>query len=166
MNEEIDHSNLDPSIQIVVLAVALLHLLVWYFQLFVDPGHNMLALIFGIVILFWLATITVRFALKSSDCMQKKDWYQIELPSDFKCFIGDKNCENGNINLWSVFHFIIYFIAGLYVPAYYVEILIISISCELFESAIGHTSKMIADPVINMAGYVLGSSLSRNKFKY
>jgi hypothetical protein len=150
--------------QIVVLLISILFFLAWYFCIFRIENHNKLALAFSIVTILWLLTIFIRFITIRK--YREKDFSQlkkpiIKLPTDIKCMIGDRNCKRGNINIWSIIHFVTYTIIGYYIPRCYAEILIISISCELLESGLGQTSKYITDPVINLLGYTIGSYFSK-----
>jgi len=53
-------------------------------------------------------------------------------------------------------HIIIYLIAGLFFPSNYLCIMILSMSCELFEYFIGARARL-SDIVNNMIGYTIGS---------
>jgi hypothetical protein len=152
--------NMSLSRQAVVLLLTLFLFWIYYFSIFRDPVHNSLALAFSIVSFLWLLTIVVRYHWDElNDC--KKDHRKIVLPVGFKCCIGDSRCEDGDINFWALIHVMIYITVGYFIPHRYFEILIISIICELIESAIGHTSKMVADPIINLTAYAIGSHFSR-----
>lgn len=155
---------LSASRQIIIVLIVITLYIIWHLKLFVDPKHNMLALAFSIVSLLWLGTISIRFLMGKK--RKKKFTFGkpiIKLPNCVKCTIGDKNCKEGDINVWSIIHFVIYTLVGYFIPGCYIEIIFISISCELLESGLGHTSKFIADPVVNFLGYSLGSYFSCEK---
>jgi hypothetical protein len=155
---------LSASRQIIIVLIVITLYIIWHLKLFVNPKHNMLALAFSIVSLLWLGTISIRFLMgkkRTKNFTFRKPI--IKLPNCVKCTIGDKNCKKGDINVWSIIHFVIYTLVGYFIPECYIEIIFISISCELLESGLGHTSKFIADPVVNFLGYSLGSYFSCEK---
>ena len=51
-------------------------------------------------------------------------------------------------------------ILGYYIPGYYLEIFIISVGCELLEVGLGVNAKFILDPLVNMAGYIIGTQFN------
>lgn len=154
--------NMSLSVQFVVLLIFIALFSANYYKIFINEKHNLLCLCFSFVTLAWLSTMTLRYFTKKADVLAGDDWYVLVLPKGLKCLIGDKNCESGNMNIWSIFHFISYTIIGIFVPDCFIEIIFFSIGCELVESAIGSTSKMIVDPIVNMLGYILGSAIARN----
>ena len=60
---------------------------------------------------------------------------------------------------WALVHVIIYLICGLFFPSNYLFIIILSISCEMFEYFIGARARL-SDIVNNIIGYSIGSLLS------
>ena len=151
--------------QLVILFLIIVLLTAWHLKVFKKKYHNDLALAFSVVLILWLITISLRYFCNFGMTHNKKKrfWDRVifKMPKSVKCFIGDINCKKGDITLWTVFHFIIYFVVGVFLPHHYIEILLISIGCELLESGIGHTSKYIVDPVVNMLGYIIGSQFSK-----
>jgi hypothetical protein len=77
-----------------------------------------------------------------------------------KCYFGQAGCEHGDFNIFSIFHLVCYTVIGYIVPGYYLEILGISILCELLEYAMGFEAKYIMDPIVNEIGYFIGTQLS------
>lgn len=64
-------------------------------------------------------------------------------------------------DMWSLVHFIIYFISGLLIPNENLFVIFLSISCEIFEYFAGYRCKM-SDIFINFAGYIFGSMFKLN----
>ena len=158
------HKEFSISIQVTMLFIAIILFFIYYFHLFVYEKHNRLALSFSIVMFAWFITIIYRYwCTKDDDKQHIKHINLLEIPYSIKCTIGAENCAKGDASTWIVIHFVIYVLIGLFVPDCYVEILVISIACELIEAGFGHISKFIVDPMVNMAGYIIGSALSRNK---
>lgn len=83
------------------------------------------------------------------------------LPNEIKCAFGERDCENGDLNGWSVAHFLMYFLIGIVVPGEYGLVILFSIIFELIEPIMGSNSKFIADPIVNFLGYLSGSQLSK-----
>jgi hypothetical protein len=152
---------LSLSVQATLLFISIILFVIYYFHLFREDKHNKLALAFAVVTFLWFITVVYRYWCREWEVKQVKHMPIIDVPYEIKCTIGDENCENGDITTWTIGHFIIYMIVGLYIPNCYLEILIISIICEMLESALGHTSKFVIDPLINLTGYAIGSAFSR-----
>ena len=153
------------SRQIILLFISIILFVLYYISAFRNYKYNQLCLAFSIVVFLWLITITYRyFVIPYID--ENKNHYDgiiIEIPYEIKCMIGDSNCDKGNVNYWSLIHLSIYIIIGYLIPDCYIEIIIISIACELLESALGYTNKMIIDPITNLIGYTIGSLLYKNR---
>ena len=64
-----------------------------------------------------------------------------------------------NIDGWSIGHILIYASIGLFFPGKYVEILFISVLCELYEYLVGWRARWLLDPVVNMIGYMVGTAI-------
>jgi hypothetical protein len=156
-----EESNFGPKKQTVILFGSVSLFFVYKLKLFQNPDYNKLALIFSIICFLWFISVFVRWLFYSD---QRKDILdelpKIELPYGFKCLFRTRKCEDGDLNVWSLIHFIIYIVVGYFVPGHYLAILIISILCELVESEIGDTNKMILDPITNLVGYYIGSQIS------
>lgn len=147
--------------QAIVLFGSVSLFVVYKLQLFKLDDYNNLALAFSIVMFLWLISIFVRYMFYTDDMSGKMDNIpKIGIPGNLKCCIKMNKCEDGDLNIWSLIHFIMYAIIGYFIPGYYLAILYISIVCELFELGMGYTSKLILDPVTNLAGYFVGSLLS------
>ena len=86
----------------------------------------------------------------------------IEYPKKLQAFLPIiakrfKNIQYDKyFDMWSLVHFIIYFISGLLIPNQYLFVIFLSISCEIFEYFAGYRCKM-SDIFINFIGYFLGS---------
>jgi hypothetical protein len=93
----------------------------------------------------------------------------IHLPSWSKCYglpistNASLNCLSGDIDGWSIVHLGLYFLIGQIVPNQYITILGASLMWELYEYYIGIRARWWQDPLINLVGYALGSSLSVSK---
>lgn len=143
---------------LIILFLMLILYLIYSKRLFKREEYNKLSLALLIVITLFIPGVIIE--CKYNHLTKRK---VIKLPTDLKCFVGDHRCKEGDFEIWTLVHFVIYFAIGMYIPSLYFEILIISIACELLETAIGFPAKYILDPIVNMAGYILGSQFSRNK---
>jgi hypothetical protein len=159
------NSEFSPSVQIIILFISILLFVIYFYRFFALEKHNRLALAFAIVTFLWFITVFFRYLLDRPKCKKEDKFILADIPYSIKCTIGDKKCEKGNIEIWGLFHFIIYILVGLFVPDCYIEIIIISILCELLETALGHTSKYVVDPLINITGYIIGSAFAKQHYK-
>jgi hypothetical protein len=82
------------------------------------------------------------------------------------CVIGARKSPNGIVigggcsDIWNYLHLLLWILIGLLVPGMYIPALVISILFELGEQiTIGRGR--IEDVFINMAGYTIGSLLSK-----
>ena len=96
----------------------------------------------------------------------KKDLFLttiIKLPNYLKCLPFDtflnKFCEKNDIDVYSIIHFIIYVTVGFIVPNMYFAVIIFSIIFELYELLLGHRCRLWQDPLFNLMGYFIGSSI-------
>jgi hypothetical protein len=164
-------SNYNTSLlcQACILIIIIIMYILYKFNVFKDPDYNKLSYFFSIVLFLWLLSISGRYILKqtNNDVSPKIEDKIIIFnpPESIKCFFGERYCQEGYINMWTIFHFFIYFFAGLYVPHKYGVILFISIMCEIIENILGFPSKFIIDPVVNLTGYFIGSQLSSSETK-
>lgn len=149
-----------PYKQLILLLIALVLILIYYNQSFKNEDYNKLALAFAIFLLLWDATIVIRYVYLSYNYVDEFHKSFINIPYGLKCYFGEPRCENGNFDLFSVFHILGYMVIGYLIPGYYLEILGISVACEFLELAMGFNSKFILDPCINLLGYFLGSKLN------
>ena len=168
--------------QFIIFLIASFLLLVYIKSPFENEDYNNLALAFSIFNYAWLLTLIARylyFYYKSDKSKSTEESIEnssssnifvrffkkiisicIPVPYGLKCLFGENGCERGNISFFSFFHFIGYFIIGILIPDYYWEIIILSYACEFVELGLGFTPKFIIDPLINIAGYAIGSALS------
>ena len=158
------YNTYNPGNQVVLLLISLFLLLLYIVKPFKNEKYNNLCLAFAVFNFSWLATIVARYLYLEygGKPIDSKGTF-IEVPYAIKCYFGEENCQKGNIEVFTLIHFIGYTIIGLLIPGLYWEILIISVACELLELAMGITSKFFLDPAVNMLGYVLGSALSWNE---
>ena len=150
-----------PRKQAVILFGAVSLFCIYKLNIFREHDYNKLALIFSIICFLWFISILVRWLY----CSDKKidpleSLPKIKVPKCIKCIIKHNKCETGDINAWNVIHLIIYITVGYLVPDRYLVILYISILNELIEIGTGNTAKLIIDPITNLIGYFIGSSLS------
>ncbi len=157
-----NNSNCEPHVLVLIFILAVILFIIYKSHYFKCKKYNKLALALSILLFFWFITIYIRNIYKIEN--NNKDFI-FEVDMNIKCFVGEPGCENGNIDIWTVGHFVVYFFMGLYVPGLYVEIFVISVIFECFEYMVGHKSKFIVDSIVNMAGYILGSQLSLNEDK-
>lgn len=155
--------NLQPNVQIVLLFISLFFLLLYIVKPFKNNDYNNLCLAFFIFNASWLLTVVVRYLYRAQGGKRVSEGVIIPIPYGLKCYFGENLCEQGNFTLFSIFHFVGYLLIGLFIPGYYVEILIISVACEFLEAGLGFTSKFFLDPTVNILGYLTGSLLSWNR---
>jgi hypothetical protein len=152
-----------PGRQFILLLVSLFLLLLYIVKPFKNNDYNNLCLAFAIFNFLWLVTIIIRFLYYNGGGLYKTSKGLIEMPYGLKCYFNEPGCERGDFSTYSIFHFVGYTLIGLFIPDCYIEILIISIACELLELGLGYPTKFLLDPAVNMAGYLTGSLLSWNK---
>jgi hypothetical protein len=157
------NDNFGPQKQVFLLAISILFLILYIIKPFKKEKLNDLCLAFSIFTASWLLTLIFRYLYRTSGGTYKTKGTLIEIPYGLKCFFGQNGCENGDFEIFSVFHIIGYFTIGLFVPNCYWEILILSIACEFIELEMGYTSKFFLDPAINIAAYAIGSAISWNE---
>jgi energy-coupling factor transporter transmembrane protein EcfT len=83
----------------------------------------------------------------------------ISIPNDVKCFFKESNCEEGDIDGWTLLSGFIYLIAGYLIPNNYFAAIIISIAIEIAKFKAKMNSKFIVNPLFNITGYAIGSYL-------
>lgn len=149
-----------PYKQLILLFISLILLFLYYNQSFKNDDYNTLALLYAIFILLWLVTIVVRYLYLSYYPRLPSKSNFFEIPYGMKCYFGQNGCENGDFSIFSVFHLVGYIVIGYIVPGYYLEILGISVLCELLEYAMGFEAKYLMDPIVNEIGYFIGTQLS------
>lgn len=150
-----------PSRQALVLFGSFSLYFVYQNQLFAYQAYNHLALALAIMALLWWLTIFLRWLAYTETIQKKADTLPtLKLPSTLKCLLPHSKCEAGDLNLWSLLHLVAYAIIGYFVPNQYLAVIYLSFVFELIELGMGNTSKLIVDPITNLLGYVIGSSLS------
>jgi len=156
------NDNFGPQKQIVLLAISILFLILYIIKPFKEKKINDLCLAFAIFNGAWLLTLIFRYIYRTNGGTLKTKGTLIEIPYGLKCFFGQPGCENGDFEIFSVFHILGYFTIGLFIPDMYWVILILSVACEFLEMEMGYTSKFFLDPAINIASYAIGSAISWN----
>jgi hypothetical protein len=150
-----------PYRQLVLVLIILVLLTLYYNASFKNEDYNKLCLVYAIFIALWLGTIVVRYLFLSYYPRPRNHSYIFEIPYGMKCYFGEKDCEGGNFDIFSIIHIVAYIIIGYLVPGYYFEILVISVACELLEYTMsGFQAKYLLDPAINLFGYFIGTQLS------
>lgn len=86
---------------------------------------------------------------------------QFIFPANAKSY--DKIQYESCFDKWSLGHFFIYFVSGLFFPHKYLFVLLISTLCEVFEYFVGFKYRL-SDLFINLLGYTIGSLLHNNGF--
>ncbi len=99
---------------------------------------------------------------------RKIDTHLLDIDKICKSHLNKKKGKN-SINLWSITHFLLFVVFGLYYKHKYLQLFIVSIIYELFEIynlGINHESNMnmIMDILFNMSGYYIGSQLSTTRY--
>lgn len=165
MEESLEHEHNYISIYIL----AMLLFIAGKIKVFRDNVKNYALIYFSFITFLWASTSLTRYTRQKKVKPPKKETKKrltITVPHSVKCFFGEKLCEEGDINIWTFGHFIIYFIAGILFPNRYLFFFALSILCEWYEHAVaGYNSKPIIDPVFNMAGYFVGNIVYHNKVK-
>jgi hypothetical protein len=92
----------------------------------------------------------------------------IELPRSLKCYglptsthHSYDDCNNTDIDGFSLIHVLIYFTIGLVVPNQYLLIIVISYIAEIYEWYRGWRGRWWQDPLMNLIGYWLGSMANK-----
>lgn len=126
-----------------------------YVRIFTDQVKNKTLIYFSFITFLWGITSHYRYhytKLSGTEIMK------INVPDFIKCFFGENRCNEGDINIWTLMHFIIYLIAGIFFPNRYIFFFIISLLCELFElTIVAYNAKWVIDPLFNMLGYLVGN---------
>lgn len=86
-----------------------------------------------------------------------------DIPMSIKCMFQEKNCEQGDLDGWSLLHCFIYFCIGLVAPNKYLNVFIVSVLFEIIQPYLGNSARFILNPLCNITGYSLGS-LIINKY--
>uniref|UniRef100_A0A6C0LTE8 Uncharacterized protein n=1 Tax=viral metagenome TaxID=1070528 RepID=A0A6C0LTE8_9ZZZZ len=89
----------------------------------------------------------------------------ISIPHDVKCFFNESNCEEGDVDGWTLLSGFIYIIAGYLIPNNYFAAILISVIIEIIKSKTKMNSKFIINPLFNITGYAIGSYLYEWKNK-
>lgn len=161
-----DNPEFSPRKQAVILFGSVSLFCLYKLDIFKEKDYNKLALIFSIISFLWFVSILLRWIFYTEDSSDPLATLpKIKVPNCIKCVIKHNKCETGDINIWNIIHLIIYIIVGYFVPNKYLIISYISILNELIEIGTGNTAKLIIDPITNLFGYFIGSSLSPYKHK-
>ncbi len=167
--------NFSLSVQAVILLITIILFVIYYYSLFACQKHNFLALYFSIVTFLWFLTVSYRYFTQGDtekeicDEIEEERKYNrctdlFDVPYSIKCTIGDSKCHQTTANHWLAIHAVIYGILGVVSQKFglmIIEVIVISIICEMLESALGHDSKFVLDPLNNVVWYLIGYSLSR-----
>lgn len=148
-----------PYSQLILVLIVLILLTLYYNKSFKNEDYNTLCLLYAIFISLWLGTIIVRYVFLHYYPIPKNHSHLFEVPYGMKCYFGERDCQYGDFDFFSIIHIISYIIIGYFVPGYYLEIFTISVICELLEYAMGTQSKYLLDPAINLLGYFIGSQI-------
>jgi hypothetical protein len=119
-----------------------------------------------LLLIFTLAWQLYDFTYKARYGDFLKNIHVADVPYEVKCFFGEENCDEGDIDGWSLISLVVYFIIGYLVPNQYLFIIAISILFEISKPIFGSNAKIIVDPLINLTGYAIGSLLSGRKNTY
>lgn len=84
---------------------------------------------------------------------------QYDVFGKYKCKIKFKGCENQILTGWSLMRFIIFVLFGYMNPHNHKNIAILSVMIETYALSMKGNSKLLLNPVVNMAGYTVGSAL-------
>jgi len=162
----------EPITQRVLIAMLFLTgalFFLWGSRSFVRPEYNKLALAVAILCSFWFMVTSARWLMSPVPIgpfpplpalplwTGLKEKYSVKIKGWVKCFFGEARCEEGDITIWTVGHFVAYFLIGLYVPSLWLEILAVSVAGALIENGMGFTAKYFLDPIVNLAGYGCGT---------
>lgn len=118
----------------------------------------------NIIIIVIIASIGYFFSVytKLGTTMNFGKLSVINVHRNVKCLFEEKNCEENNITLFTLFMSGIYFMIGYKYPDYYITIFALSIGSQIFLQYLnpGFNSSFIVDPLANLTGYALGSILA------
>jgi len=127
------------------------------------PGNNHCDIIkiILIIIIFVIVIQIYNIFYKSKYGDYFKSIKIADVPDSVKCFFKEPQCEEGNIDGWSIVHALLYFGIGLVFPGHYITIIVISIIYEIIQPYLGNQPRYIINPLINLTGYSLGSVASK-----
>lgn len=149
---------------IVIAFLIFLVALAWYSEVFARNEYNKLAGVLLIFIIIWFLSIVFRFIFASTDLVTSLEANGsdelVYTPEWSKCLFGQPQCEKSKFTWWTVLHIIMYAIVGYLVPNLYVEVAIISVGFEMIEYGVGYPAKFVLDPVANLFGYFIGSTIA------
>ena len=122
--------------------------------------YKTIAVMLSIWLMLWALYSLVRYIMQIHPL--KTDI--ITIPTWLKCYglptssiSKYDDCNNTNIDGFSLIHIVIYFTIGLVIPDRYVAILVASYLCEAYEWIAGWRSRWWQDPIVNLLGYWMGS---------
>lgn len=120
----------------------------------------------AIVVSIWISYLLVFRAWIGVDFMR---WKILEIPMQLKCYgrkpdASREGCAAGDFDVYSIAHALIYLGIGAIIPHRYGVVLAISVAFEAYELLAGWRARWWQDPLANLAGYAIGSALSKTSF--
>lgn len=89
-----------------------------------------------------------------------------EVPYDVKCFFGERGCDRGDIDAWTLIYGLLYFLIGLWVPRRYLLVTAIAVTYEVVKPILGNQPKYIINPLVAITAYTIGSLLGTRRNRY
>lgn len=81
----------------------------------------------------------------------------INVPYSVKCFYGENDCYQGDINGSEIPYFILFFLLGRKWPNRALLAFLLSMIIEIAKHKMGLNHKYIINPLIALTGYMIGS---------
>ena len=110
-----------------------------------------------LILLLILATHYIRYQIQESGSIFGIKL--LEVPNDVKCYFDEDRCDEGDIDMWSVFYFVVSIIAGYIVPNMHLQYIGLAIILEIVMPYVGYSSRYIINPLIATTGYSIGTYL-------
>lgn len=124
--------------------------------------YPIINIIFLILIIIILVTAFVFISKIVNQTLSENNPLKMHIatvPHSIKCLIKYPNCDNNDIDGWTLMQGLIFFIVGFMIPNTYLAALIVAILLAIVKRYFGEKPKFIINPLISMAGYTLGSFL-------
>lgn len=109
------------------------------------------------ILILVLATHYIRYAIQNTGSILGIKL--VELPTDIKCYFNEDRCDEGDIDMWSIFYLIVSIIVGYLLPHMHIQYIGLSIILEIIMPYVGYSSRYIINPLIATTGYAIGNQL-------
>lgn len=115
------------------------------------------------IILILIVILIVSSVMKNNN-VEILDDTLLKIPYKIKCFIGEKNCDKGDVGILSLVFLLLFTILGIIYPNKYIIIIFMALFLEIIKPLFGFPSMYIIGTLMNLTGYTIGS-LMINHYK-